>query len=841
MKRFLRLWLLVVASIVMSLGSAPGLAAITLVTHANATGNINTVTSASANTTGANLIVISISWYIGGTAPVLTDNKSNTWTALTEHDANIISSVRMYYCVGGTVGTGHTFTATGTGSAPALCMTCYSGAASSPLDTQNGAGTSASGATLNTGSVTPAANGSLIVSGLCWDTSGQTAANSLGWSISDQSDGVSGVSMGASMAYLIQTTASAVNLQWSLTTGGNLAANVAVFKAATTGWVLAYDSGDMSLLTSGDPLPTYGGLSLTETLNTLAPTKQYVINDAGDGLGVGLRRTADGGQMEANRLVLDVGGTAHRQAKIEITWKASALSSTATLPNWTAVWGISNSGAFGSGHMYQGGYVASSTGPLSQAEWGAFADTAAGTTGSGAESYTLNASAQTDFQINNSGAFGMTTTFNGNPHADTISDGLVPTTGHGAILITGSSGASLSHLVITRLKISYDDYIDTTLRLTAAAGYPTVTGTHIAVAGPTKTGGVGASVSYAWYYTTTYNGTGTAISGQSGTITNAATAVPDLAWDVPSGQQNIPLWLYCTLSDGTTTYDAIGPWDTTHFAIGDTGSYIPAAAPVPAVPDNTALGALFDWSKVPSGKKVIFAQIGDSITFNSASAFTSDFAALDGASKHLAIDAGHSSSFIADWLPTAAATGTGQSILSGESTRNNYNGLKHYIDANKSTGDKIVISIMLGTNNGGNSTAEMADFDTLIAALQSDYADYNGVGTGSPPIVIHDQIYRWQTVNSNQLNQFQHETHYHGIVDASSSDKLIPGSRLTRLFFMAHAELSDLFLHPSISTGADDWARFVMAQQLQAAVSLYITTVQRRHTRSPRTGTRTSN
>jgi hypothetical protein len=71
-------------------------------------------TTPSINTTTANLIVAEVSSYYPVGEPVLSDSKGNTWIALTRHyDLGLISSNRLYYCINPTVGSGHTFTLTG--------------------------------------------------------------------------------------------------------------------------------------------------------------------------------------------------------------------------------------------------------------------------------------------------------------------------------------------------------------------------------------------------------------------------------------------------------------------------------------------------------------------------------------------------------------------------------------------------------------------------------------------------------------------------------------------------------------------------------------------------------
>lgn len=234
--RLIRLWSALCLSLMLVLSPLGARAAISLVAHAKAGGDGNVSTTAGANTTGANLIVLGIPWYIGGADPVITDSKGNAWTSLTRHDASSISSFRLFYCASPVVGTGHTFTATAAGSAPLVCMLAFSGCDTVPFDKQNGAGTSGGADVLQTGSVTPAVANSVVITGVTWDTTGQTAAIDGGFTISDQADLLSGSNMGGAAAYLIQTTATAANPTWTFAAGGgHLTTGIAVFKAAAAG------------------------------------------------------------------------------------------------------------------------------------------------------------------------------------------------------------------------------------------------------------------------------------------------------------------------------------------------------------------------------------------------------------------------------------------------------------------------------------------------------------------------------------------------------------------------------------------------------------------------------
>jgi hypothetical protein len=189
----------------------------------------DSVTTSAIDTTGANLIVISLAWYAGTTSNCTpTDSNSNTWSALTQANAYNAGKNQLFYAYAPTVGSGHTFSCSCTSGTPALAVAAFSGAASAPFDQQSTAIADAGGETSHaTGSITPTQDNELIISGfgtLIPETfsadSGMTIANQI----------TAGV--GGGLAYKIQTTAAAINVTWSWTTSTPyVALTIASFKA----------------------------------------------------------------------------------------------------------------------------------------------------------------------------------------------------------------------------------------------------------------------------------------------------------------------------------------------------------------------------------------------------------------------------------------------------------------------------------------------------------------------------------------------------------------------------------------------------------------------------------
>jgi hypothetical protein len=199
-------------------------------------GTANTVTSGSINTTGANLLIVSVSWYPAGGADVttveLSDSKGNTWTQL-----NLAGTIgvtftanRLFYCYSGTVGTGHTFTVTETGSYPAIAVMAFSNAASSPLDQQSQAETPLV-TTVQPGSITATQADAILVTSCAWDVDTTTASVNLSFTGTVSVAATSGNHVGGGLAYRIDTSATATNPTWTKTGGiSSMSASVASFK-----------------------------------------------------------------------------------------------------------------------------------------------------------------------------------------------------------------------------------------------------------------------------------------------------------------------------------------------------------------------------------------------------------------------------------------------------------------------------------------------------------------------------------------------------------------------------------------------------------------------------------
>ncbi len=185
-------------------------------------------TTGSIDTTGCNLLVLSVSYFSSG-SPTLTvsDSKSNTWTALTAREN--VCGHQFYYALSPTVGSGHTFTigrSNATDIYTALIVHGFAGVSS--YDQQSGVTTAGTPSTsLQPGSLTPAANGALIITGLSMNTVSSVGVNS-SLTLTEQPDVGGGCVTGAT-GWKVQSTAAAINPTWSWTNSDQGGTNMAVF------------------------------------------------------------------------------------------------------------------------------------------------------------------------------------------------------------------------------------------------------------------------------------------------------------------------------------------------------------------------------------------------------------------------------------------------------------------------------------------------------------------------------------------------------------------------------------------------------------------------------------
>lgn len=200
------------------------------VTAGSATGN--SVTTGALNTTGADLLVLVLGQESAAALCTISDSKGNTWNQLTVQTESPVKGA-IFWSRPTSVGSGHTFTATGSSASPAIAVSAFAGARLvSPFDQENGSHSSI-GSTIATGSVTPTEDNELVIAGFA-GRGGSGAIVSIDSSFTLGASTTAGAANDtAGIAYKIQTTAAAVNPTWTVTSSGSVkAAMIATFKLA---------------------------------------------------------------------------------------------------------------------------------------------------------------------------------------------------------------------------------------------------------------------------------------------------------------------------------------------------------------------------------------------------------------------------------------------------------------------------------------------------------------------------------------------------------------------------------------------------------------------------------
>lgn len=189
----------------------------------------NTFTTANGNSTGATLLIVAVSFFIGAGDGVLTDAKGNTWVPLTGQNAST-PYVRLYYCENPIVGSGHWFrwTAVGTNLG---CISAWGFENAGAYDARE-SGATGLVETLQPGSLTPSEPNCLVFIALGSQTNGGDSVNSgftIGTRIPNTANHIS-----LSAAWLVQEAAAAVNPTYAtnLGFGQQMAVAMAVFKHA---------------------------------------------------------------------------------------------------------------------------------------------------------------------------------------------------------------------------------------------------------------------------------------------------------------------------------------------------------------------------------------------------------------------------------------------------------------------------------------------------------------------------------------------------------------------------------------------------------------------------------
>jgi hypothetical protein len=200
--------------------------------RADALGN-NGGTTGTVDSTGANLLVLAVATDNPVTlvAGDISDSKSNaSWVLAGNATYGATARLHIFYHLAPSVGSGHTFTVTKTSSFCSAAVACFSGAHASPFDQESG--DTGTAAIKPASSLTPSADNCLVVTALSL-TLASTITEPSGYAKTDEVG--YGSTYGVSMAYAIQTTATATQPEWTSTAGFGMGVQAVVFKAATGG------------------------------------------------------------------------------------------------------------------------------------------------------------------------------------------------------------------------------------------------------------------------------------------------------------------------------------------------------------------------------------------------------------------------------------------------------------------------------------------------------------------------------------------------------------------------------------------------------------------------------
>ncbi len=198
-------------------------------------GSDDSVTTLPINTTGATLLVVGLHVNQSTSTLSITDSLDNIWHPLKAYgNSNAGGFAQIWYAYNATTSAAQTFSVNAASNNwPALTVSAWSGTAtgSDVFDAENGNTTTTSN-TINTGSVTPAVNGELLIS-LLTNPYDDDANPQISDSFAISKEINNGNSMVGVMAYLVASTTDSIDPNWTVA-GGMVQNSVAIaaFKPA---------------------------------------------------------------------------------------------------------------------------------------------------------------------------------------------------------------------------------------------------------------------------------------------------------------------------------------------------------------------------------------------------------------------------------------------------------------------------------------------------------------------------------------------------------------------------------------------------------------------------------
>lgn len=220
-------------------------------------------TTAAIDTTGADLLVMAVS-YIDGFTMTVSDSESNTWLPLTDYlGGGAYAGVRtkLFYVTNPTTDAAHTFTAAAGSNYASVAVAGFSNVLDGVVDFSSGDGSDVGvgGTTVQPGSITPSGNNALIFSAMGYVGNGPASIDS-DFTILEQIDNSAAGGFSMAIAYKIQTTAEAVNPTWSSNEAvERIAASMAAFKhismpADPVNYAAAANGGTANAISENHPV-----------------------------------------------------------------------------------------------------------------------------------------------------------------------------------------------------------------------------------------------------------------------------------------------------------------------------------------------------------------------------------------------------------------------------------------------------------------------------------------------------------------------------------------------------------------------------------------------------------
>lgn len=210
--------------------------------------NGTAVTTPSMNSTGATLIVLVNACNVASCSGSISDSSSNTYTYQTGN-YSVTAGNNVEYVLNPTTSSSQTFTVTSQQD-PSLCAIAFTGTSSTQDKANNNSASSST--TVTPGSVTPGASNEVLVTVLSNNVASTVLSIDSGFTIPSGGTGAfTSNGLGIGVAYLIQTTAGAVNPTWTSTLSGatTLSSSIITVKSGATAPMASINSATIKSTT----------------------------------------------------------------------------------------------------------------------------------------------------------------------------------------------------------------------------------------------------------------------------------------------------------------------------------------------------------------------------------------------------------------------------------------------------------------------------------------------------------------------------------------------------------------------------------------------------------------